>query len=389
MRRRTSGLIVLLLTLMVITAGCVTVTRETPTQSGSVSSTTVSTTSTTTTTPPATWTNPFVTWNNSEVKLPPQDAQLNCPGILWRYLLKDALSCMLGNGELRVISPLAEELKANSTVQSVWNILEWEGEWISYDWEKAKEPFARVVIYPNGTEEVVQGKNNTIQTPYETIMKRTGICTDYTVLTDALLLAMNYSPVYAMEINFTTPPNHAAAAIKINGWFFVLDQHLPPMDLGAYYRYWEDQGKEISNATFYEISRGGERASVKSLGIVPGTDFMKQDYTMTSREAKNLAIVMMNLLYEKFGIKADERLQNMENGTLPSGYKAGWTWRMRYYNMADYYHPFFREQYARWFLSEMMKNSEFMGYLQKSKATWVDVRIEGDDLVVTIYLGSS
>ncbi|WP_457750966.1 transglutaminase-like domain-containing protein [Thermococcus sp.] len=389
MRRRTSGLIVLLLTLMVITAGCVTVTRETPTQSGPVSSTTVSTTSTTTATPPATWTNPFVMWNNSEVKLPPQDAQLNCPGILWRYVLKDALSCILGNEELRVISPLAEELKANSTVQSVWNILGWEGEWISYDWEKAKEPFPRVVIYPNGTEEVVQGKNNTIQTPYETIMRRTGICTDYTVLTDALLLAMNYSPVYAVEINFTTPPNHAAAAIKINGWFFVLDQHLPPMNLGAYYRYWERQGKEISNATFYEISRGGERASVKSLGTVPGTDFMKQDYTMTSREAKNLAIVMMNLLYEKFGIKADERLQNMENGTLPSGYKAGWTWRVRYYNMADYYHPFFREQYARWFLGEMAKNSEFMGYLQKSKAAWVNVRIEGDDLLVTIYLGSS
>ena len=380
---------VLLLTLMVITAGCVTVTRETPTQPTSTSLITVSTTSITTTTPPATWANPFVTWNNSEVKLPPQDAQLNCSGILWRYLLKDALSCMLGKEELKVISPLAEKLKANSTVQSVWNILEWEGEWISYDWEKAKQPFARVVIYPNGTEKVVQGENNTIQTPYETIMKRTGICTDYTVLTDALLLAMNYSPVYAMEINFTTPPNHAAAAMKINGWFFVLDQHLPPMDLGAYYRYWKDQGKEIPNATFYEISLGGERASVKSLGVVSGTDFMKQDYTMTSREAKNLAIVMMNLLYEKFGIKADERLQNMENGTLPSGYRAGWTWRVRYYNMADYYHPFFRDQYARWFLSGMMKNPEFMGYLQKSKAAWVDVRIEGDDLVVTIYLGSS
>ena len=389
MRGRTSGLIVLLLTLMVVTAGCVTVTRETPTQPGPVSPTTVSTSSTTTSTPPATWTNPFVAWNGTQIKLPPHDAQLNCPGILWRYFLKDALSCMLGNEELEVISPLAKELKANSTVQSVWNILKWEEEWISYDKKKAKHPFARVVIYSNGTQEVVQGKNSTIQTPYETIRRRTGICTDYTVLTDALLLAMNYSPVYALEINFTTPPNHATAAIRINGWFFVLDQHLPPMDLGAYSRYWERQGKKISNATFYEIFRGRERARVKSLGTVPGTDFMKQDYTMTSREAKNLAIAMMNLLYEEFGIKADERLQNMENGTLPSGYRAGWTWRMRYYHMADYYHPFFRDQYAKWFLSEMIKDPKFAGYLQKSKAAWVDVRIEGDDLVVTIYLGSS
>ncbi len=384
MRKKTSGIILILLTFMIISSGCVMVTKETSTHPSIISSS-----PTTTSTQPVTWTNPFITWKSGKVKLPPQDAQFNCSGVLWRYLLKDALSCMLGKEELSVISPLAGELKGNNTAQSIWNILEWEGEWISYDWEKAKEPFAQVVIHPNGTEEIVKGKNNTIQTPYETIMKRTGICTDYTVLTDALLLAMNYSPVYAMEINFTTPPNHATAAIKINGWFFVLDQHLPPMDLGAYYRYWESQGKEISNATLYEITPGDKSANVKFLGIVPGTDFMKQDYIITSTEAKNLGIVMMNLLYEKFGIKVDERLKEVENGTLPSGYRAGWTWRMRYYKMADYYHPFFRNQYAQWFLGEMTKNPEFREYLQKSKATWVEVKIEGDDLVVTIYLGSS
>ena len=387
MGKRNSGLIIFLLTFMLISSGCVTVTKESATQH--TPSTTTSPNLISTSSQPATWSNPFVTWKGEKIKLPPQDAHLNCPGILWRYLLKDALTCMLGKEELSVIAPIAKELKGNSTAQSAWNILEWEGEWLSYDWEKARQPPARVVIYPNGTENVVEGMNNTIQTPYETIMKRTGVCTDYTVLTDALLLAMNYSPVYAVEINFTSPPNHAAAAIKINGWFFVLDQHLPPMDLGAYYRYWEAQRKIISNATFYEIVQRSGEANVKVLGVFPGMDLLKQDYTMTSTEAENLALAMMNLLYEKFGIMADERLEGMENGTLPSGYRAGWSWGMKYYNMADYYHPFFRNQYARWFLSEMAKNSEFISYLHNSTAVWVDVKVEGDDLAVTIYLGSS
>ncbi len=204
----------------------------------------------------------MVSWGNASVSLPTHDASLDCPpGILWRYVLKDALTCMLDRKELRVISPLAGELKGKDLTQSSWNVLAWEGEWLSYDREKARQPFARVIVYPDGRQEVVEGgQNNTIQTPYETIMRRKGgICTDYTVLTDALLLAMNYSPVYAMALNLTDS-GHATALVKINGWYFALDQHLhrwiwggvlPLLGGGA-------GGGRIVNATLYKITPGGE-----------------------------------------------------------------------------------------------------------------------------------
>ena len=346
MRRFLAALII---AFIVIIAGCLSVTPKTETPGGTgYQSTTSEISSSSTPTPgssPATWTNPLVKWENATVSLPSQDAELNCPGILWRYILKDALACMLSREELEIISPLAKELKDEDLAQSAWNVLAWEGEWLSYDWEKAKQPFAKVIIYPDGRQEVAEGQNNTIQTPYETIMKRTGVCTDYTVLTDALLLAMNHSPVYAMAINLTDS-GHATALVKINGWYFALDQHLPPMDLGAYYRYWERQGSRIINATLYEITPGEEKATVKVLGVVTGEEFLNQDYTMGDADARNLAVSMMNLLYEGFGLKTDESLKSLSDGNLPRGYKAGWTWGVTYYNLTDYYHPFFHEQYA-------------------------------------------
>jgi len=385
------SLAALAIAFIVIIGGCISSTPETGTAESRACSSTTSTALSSAPTPgssPATWTKPLVKWENTTVSLPSQDAELNCPGILWRYILKDALACMLSRGELDVISPLAEELKGEDLAQSAWNVLAWEGEWLSYDWEKAKQPFAKVIIHPDGRQEVVEGQNNTIQTPYETIMKRTGVCTDYTVLTDALLLAMNYSPLYAMAINLTDL-GHAAALVKINGWYFALDQHLPPMDLGAYYRYWERQGNRIINATLYEITPGEEKANVKVLGVVAGKEILNQDYTMGDADARNLAVSMMNLLYEGFGLKADESLKTLSDGKLPENYRAGWTWGVTYYNLADYYHPFFHEQYTEWLVSQLLSNQEFVDYVQKSDAVWIEVKIEGEDLAFTIYLGSS
>ncbi|AFL95816.1 hypothetical protein CL1_1619 [Thermococcus cleftensis] len=377
-----------LLVLIVFSSGCIaplhyTSESETP---HSWETSEVTSSSPSYTTLPATWTNPLVKWENTTVSLPSQDAELNCPGILWRYLLKDALECMLSGKELDVVSPLAEQLKGENLPQSAWNVLEWEGEWLSYDWEKASQPFAKVIIYPDGRQEVVEGQNNTIQTPYETIMRRKGVCTDYTILTDALLLAMNHSPVYAMAINLTDL-GHATALVKIGGWYFALDQHLPPMDLGAYYRYWERQGSTIINATLYEITPGENQANVKNLGTIRGYEFLNQDYTMTDADARNLAYSMMNVFYGDFGLKADESLTSLSDGKLPGGYKAGWTWGVTYYHLADYYHPIFHKQYAEWLTGEMLSDSGFLGYLKKSDTVWVEIGIAGDDLVVTVYLG--
>lgn len=381
----------LIVAFMVLTAGCLSTIPQTGRSSGAMYPSTSETTSSSTPIPggtPASWTNPLVSWGNASVSLPTHDASLDCPGILWRYVLKDALTCMLDRKELSVISPLAGELKGKDLTQSSWNVLAWEGEWLSYDREKARQPFARVIVYPDGRQEVVEGQNNTIQTPYETIMRRKGICTDYTVLTDALLLAMNYSPVYAMALNLTDS-GHATALVKINGWYFALDQHLPPMDLGAYYRYWEGQGGRIVNATLYKITPGEGKADVKVLGVLSGEEFLNQDYSMSDADARNLAASMMNVLHEDFGLKVDRSLIELSTGKLPRGYKAGWTWGVTYPNLADYYHPFFRGEYAGWLVSQMLSNAEFKDYLEKSDALWIEVKTEGEDLILTIYLGSS
>lgn len=390
MRRAVFALVI---ALMVFVSGCITVVQQTETSSTtshstypSTSPTPQTTITTTTTTPPATWTNPEVQWNNLTVFLPSQDAQLNCSGVLWRYILKDALPCMLSGPELEVISPLAAELKGATLEESVWNVLDWEGQWVTYDREKAKEPFAKIIIYPDGRQEVVTGQNNTIQTPYETIMRGKGICTDYTVLTDALLLAMNYSPVYAMGINLTDL-GHAAALVRIDGWFFVLDQRLPPMDLGSYYRYWERQGRRVINATLYEIRPGNDLASVKTLGILRGKDFLKQDYTMTENDATALAYRMVGLLSEEFNLAVDSSLSLLSDGKLPEGYKSGKAWVVTYQNLADYYHLIFHEQYAEWLVGRITSDEELFGNIEKSDAVWIEVKAEGNDLAVTLYLG--
>ena len=338
---------------------------------------------------PATWVNPLVKWENSTIRLPSQDVRISCSGFLWRYLLEDALPCMLSRLELETISPLAETLKRGSLKQSVWNILEWEGEWVGYDWEKAALPPARIVTYPDGRQEVVEGQNNTIQTPYETIMRGKGVCTDYTLLTDALLLAMNYSPVYAMEINLENGPGHAAALVEVNGWYFVLDQHLPPTDLGAYYRYWRREGNGIVNATLYEITPGRDLADVRSLGVLQGSEFLNQDYTMKEDDAQSLAAAMMEVFEKEFELKADDSLVALSQNRLPHGYKAGWTFKVTFYGLADYYHPFFLKQYTGWLESRALSGMKLPSYVKKSDSIWAEVEIEGNDLVVTIYLGDS
>jgi len=327
-----------------------------------------------------------VKWGNVSAVLPSEDARLNCTGILWRYDFREALNCMLERSELDVVSGLALRLKGEDIEHSAWNILSWEGHWISYDHQKAALPNPRIVITGDRTE-VVSGANKTIQTPYETIMRKKGICTDYAILTDALLLAMNYSPVYAMSMNLSNGVGHAVALVKIRGWYFVLDQHLPPMDLGAYYRDWESKGVRILNATLYEIRPEGAGVSVRTVGRFDGKEFLKQDYNMTENDEKNLAYEMMLKLQKRFGLKLDPSLESLSKGHLPEGYSRGWKAQTIFYGMANAYHPFFRDEFAEWMLDRTIGTESLRTHLSESDSAWIDVKAEGNDLVVTLYMG--
>lgn len=62
---------------------------------------------------------------------------------------------------------------------------------------------------------------------------RLAVCRDYAKLTAALLF--NEYP----EVHFLTLPNHIAAAVRINGKYYVLDQRLPIMTLDNWIENWE------------------------------------------------------------------------------------------------------------------------------------------------------
>ncbi len=359
MSSRTEHFIILLLAVIMAASGCI---QGTPSSTSAFSRTTHTSTS---------------------YALPSYSSSSPCSGILWRYLLRDAIPCMLSDEELARIEPLSASLKGKSVEESIWNILMWEDEHITYDWEKAKLPLPRLIVYSNGTVRILQGANNTIQTPYETVRKGKGICTDYSILTAALLLAMNYSPVYIFEINMTDS-GHAAAAYRIRGWFFILDQHLPPMDLGAYYRYWNGT---IKNATIYEILRENGTAVVKTAGVLRGSDFLIQSYSPGENDLRNIWNGIAGLIAEHFkNLALDSSLASMEEGELPSGYRDGRIWTYEFPGFADYYNPVFHKQFVRYFYRKIEGDLEVRKDLASYSAFWLDAKNERGTLKLTLFL---
>ncbi|WP_324736296.1 transglutaminase-like domain-containing protein [Thermococcus sp. SY098] len=366
---------------LVFVSGCVQI--ETITQTEKATSETLSTHSSTAT--------PFTRTTSSTAVLPQVNTTSSCSDPLWRYVLERAIPCALSKEELAKIKPLAEQLKGDSLQQSAWNILEWEKEHIQYDWKKASLPAPEIEIYSNGSFKVVRGKDNTIQTPYETIMKGKGICTDYAILTAGLLLDMNYSPVYIFSINFTNSDiGHAAAVIKIDGWYFVLDQHPPAMDLGAYYRYWKEKGKTISNATIYEIKLVNGSAEVKNLGIVSGIEFLKQDYKFTDSDAQAISGSLSSIILKNFpNLRLDEKLQSLSQGTLPRGYSEGKVWTFRFEKFVEYYNPLFHEQLIEYLYDSIVSDPEVGADLEQYSAFWIEIREEGENLKIILDIAKS
>ncbi|NJE08857.1 hypothetical protein E3E31_10050 [Thermococcus sp. M39] len=328
---------------------------------------------------------------STTIVLPQSNTTPSCSDPLWRYVLERAIPCALSKEELAKIKPLAEQLKGDSLQQSAWNILEWEKEHIQYDWEKASLPAPEIKIYSNGDFEIVRGKDNTIQTPYETIMKGKGVCTDYAILTAGLLLGMNYSPVYIFSINFTdSDVGHAVAVIKIEGWYFVLDQHPPAMDLGAYYRYWKENGKTISNATIYEITLVNGSAKVKNLGVVSGIEFLKQDYKFTDADAQAISGSLSSKLLKNFSnLRLDEKLQSLSQGTLPNGYSEGKVWTFRFEKFVEYYNPLFHEQLINYLYDSIVSDPEVRADLGQYSAFWIEIREEGENLKIILDIAKS
>ncbi|MCA6213432.1 hypothetical protein GQS78_03920 [Thermococcus bergensis] len=298
------------------------------------------------------------------------------------YFLDSAIECLITPEEVETLLPIADELQEGDIREDVWKILEWEEDNIRYDFEKASLSPAKITTYLTGRVEITGGSK--IQSPSETVTLGKGICTDYTVLTIALLFAMNYTEAYALEINFeNSEVGHTAALAKIGGKFFVLDQKPPVMDLGSYYLHWKKvEGKAISNATLYRVRWSGG-ADVEKLAVLYSSDFLSEDYVFTHFDVVRLTREVVEKIESEFpNLKKDE---NLKSGKL-IGYSSGKKWTITLPNFAMYYSPEFHEQFVDYIYSSIKDTPEILADLRDYRFFWVNAETEGDDLKIELIL---
>lgn len=309
---------------------------------------------------------------------------------LWRYDLEKAIRYILMDDEVNKLSTLTKELKSSNIQESVWNVIRWEENNISYDWDKAKLPNPLLSIWDNGRVEIIRGRDRVFQTPYETIQKGKGVCSDYALLTLGLLYSMGYMPIYVLDIGFKNDSTrHTGIGMMINGWLFILDQQLPVMDSGTYYKHWiNTEGAFISDISLYQINREGGLIINKM--FIDIEDFKKVDYNISDRDLEVIASWMMKSLQENLPhLKVDPRLSFLEKGTsLPKGYSKGKIHIIEFPNFADYYNPIFHNQFVNYFCESFTSSVSVKKDLNDSKVFFVRIERIGDNLKIFLYLAT-
>jgi hypothetical protein len=280
---------------------------------------------------------------------------------VWRYDYECALNYILNDEEVQKVAAVAEKLKGVDCKDTAWKILEWEDENLVYDVEKASLPPPQIVV--RGKEVEVYDTGRYIQTPSETIMLRKGICTDYAFLTLALL-KYNGCKGYLVNVTFENDDvGHVAAAIAVNGTYFILDQHLPPFDPQGYFIKWLRNGKRIEKAEIIDNN------TTIPLNLSIG-------YVASDRDAKSLES-RIRQYFKGTGIREDPRLNGEK---LPLGYREGYTLKLSL-EMAEYYHPEFERQYAEHIYKLLEESIE-----GRFKAFNLHLSIKGDVMEIVLYL---
>ncbi|WP_202318520.1 transglutaminase-like domain-containing protein [Archaeoglobus neptunius] len=278
---------------------------------------------------------------------------------VWRYDVECAVEHMLTDKEVSKVASLAETLKGENCKDTAWNILEWEDENLQYDYEKASLPPPQIVIGGGSVE--VHDTGRRIQTPAETVSLRKGICTDYAILTLALLKGAGCDG-YLVNVTFEKGEGHVAAAILLNGTFFILDQHLPPLDPGSYYKKWLEEGRKVK---FAEVYYGNTTV---------GLDF-SHGYSLSESDADKLEMLVADM-FRHTGLKEDPRLSGK---MLPPGYRDGKVIKLTL-GMAEYYHPEFKMQFARYIFKLLNeKNDNFRAFNLK-------ISVQKGGLEVVLYV---
>lgn len=281
----------------------------------------------------------------------------------WRWDLECALNFTLSNEEIAKVKELAESLRGKDCVESSWNVLEWIEKNIEYDSWKALLPSPTILT--KGKEVEILNPERYYQTPIETVGLRKGICGDYAILTTALLMNLDCNP-HPIRFEFEgETTEHLATAVFLDQ-YYVLDQTLPPMDLGSYYKKWLREGKRINMSYVYDRGVQIEKIS---------PDEMKKfDFKFSDSDLKFLEDQLRDRLRQRM----------KEDPKIPSGYWKLANLRITFQNYAELYTPVFKEKIAKMIADEVIES------LSDKDENWrafkVEVVQKSSDLIVDLQL---
>ncbi len=147
--------------------------------------------------------------------------------------LNSARVCYFDESVLREVRSIVFGNRSFSTLsQLVWSVATWVANNVVYDDEKASKRLP-------GT-----------YSPLETVELGKGVCRDVAVLTTALLLSFDVQPVYMVSLHDYL---HMAAMIEVNNTYVVLDQAMPPSEVGDYLQYVLGVNGSLSNVSVIKV----------------------------------------------------------------------------------------------------------------------------------------
>jgi len=209
-------------------------------------------------------------------------------GMNWRERLdEEALKSGLCGDMLAPVKHLSLPLKGNTTSDTAWNVLKWVEENVEY----------------NNTKALIPETEFQIQSPVETVNKGDGICSDYALITASLLLNLDINPVYILDIKLykdNESVGHAAVAVKLNGDYFILDQHLPVMHVASYYYKNLYNCEEIQRIDFYEVTLSGEKVNVSKKESLYGYQLRDKLCEITGREIERIENITAGIIKQKY-----------------------------------------------------------------------------------------
>lgn len=254
---------------------------------------------------------------------------------VWKYDLECALNKTLSVGEIEKVSDLARSLRGINCAETAWKTLKWIQENVRYDVVKASLP--PPIITLKGRDIIVQSPDRFYQTPEETARFRKGICGDIAILITALMLS-NDCKTYVAFIDFQNKNVDHLASLVFLDRLYVLDQTLPPMDLGSYYNKWLREGKKIHSIAIYEKGVRIENLSAEEL--------KNQNQEFAEKDLKRFQDFLVNELGKRFAHGSPER------------FKEKLIVRMSFEGLADYYTDLFSEKIAEMVVEKLLEKVE-------------------------------